>query len=381
MIDYRRRLRSLQEKMEQKNLDLLVIGAGPDFQYITGAGLDWRRFRDLNYPADAVFVPIEGEPILLVGMGSKSKAEDSWIKDIRGLGMFEDFHPAVKGIVNDIVDKPARVAIGEYTWATMVLSVAKCCKGAKFSSAEGMMDKLRSIKSQDEISRLRKVARLTDEVMGDVIEELNEGDTMRETTLKIEAMGRRRMASDISFPTTAGFCKSNSPATEDVFNYGRDQGLEAKTSIAFDVGFVLDGYCSDWGRSLYYGEPEDHILNAYPALMTAVLETIDTIGEEVHRVNEIFPHIEKVCDREDYGEYLRNRHPNGVVGHQIGVEVHESPWLKPSNDDYLEDGMVFCMEPKLWHKGEYYLRVEDMVLVKNGKAESLTEYDRDRFQL
>jgi len=381
MIDYKRRLQSLQEKMEKKDLDIIVLGAGPDFQYVTGAGLDWRRFRDLKYPADAVFVPLEGEPVILTGMGSKSKAVESWIHDVRGLGMFEDFHPAVEGIINDIVEEPERVAIGEYTWASMVLSVARCCKGAKFISAEGMMDDLRSIKSQDEISKLSKVARLTDEVMEQVIEELSAGDTMRETTLKIETMGRQRKASDISFPTTAGFCKSNSPETDEVFNYGRDQGLEERTSIAFDVGFVLDGYCSDWGRSLYYGEPEVHILNAYPSLMTAVVETIDAIGEEVQKVNEIFPYIEKVCDREGYGDYLRNRHPNGVVGHQIGVEVHESPWLKPSNDDYIQDGMVFCMEPKLWHKGEYYLRVEDMVLIKNGKAESLTEYDRERFIL
>jgi len=49
MIDYKRRLQSLQEKMEKKDLDIIVLGAGPDFQYVTGADLDWRRFRDLKY--------------------------------------------------------------------------------------------------------------------------------------------------------------------------------------------------------------------------------------------------------------------------------------------------------------------------------------------
>jgi Xaa-Pro aminopeptidase len=69
------------------------------------------------------------------------------------------------------------------------------------------------------------------------------------------------------------------------------------------------------------------------------------------------------------------------VGHQIGVEVHEPPWLKPENEHELEAGMVMCLEPKLWHAGEYYLRVEDMVLVKEDKAEFLTDYDREQFQL
>jgi Xaa-Pro aminopeptidase len=47
----------------------------------------------------------------------------------------------------------------------------------------------------------------------------------------------------------------------------------------------------------------------------------------------------------------------------------------------FQDNMVFCMEPKLWKNGEYFLRVEDMVLIRNGRAESLTNYDRVRFQL
>jgi Xaa-Pro aminopeptidase len=263
----------------------------------------------------------------------------------------------------------------------MVLTLARYCKGAKFSSAEGILDDFRCIKSQDEILKLRRVADLTDNVMDLVINELKAGDSMGETTLKIERMGRMRGATDISFPTTAGFCKSDTKATEEVFNYEKNQGLEDNTSIAFDVGFVLDGYCSDWGRSLYFGDPGDHIANAYPSLMMSVMETMDAIGDDIQKVNEIFPHIEKICDREGYGSYLRNRLPDGVVGHQIGVEVHENPWLKPSNGNYLENGMVFCIEPKLWNKGEYYLRVEDMVLIKNGKAESLTSYDRERYIL
>ena len=157
--------------------------------------------------------------------------------------------------------------------------------------------------------------------------------------------------------------------------------MEAGTAIAFDIGFVLEGYCSDWGRSFYLGEPKEHIEKAYPALMTSVVETIDAIGGEIQYTDQIFDHIEKVCDREGYEPRLRERLPERMVGHQIGIEVHEDPWLRPQQKHELVDGMVFCIEPKLWHKGEYYLRVEDMILIKNGKAESLTTYDRELFQL
>ena len=379
MTDYRKRLEGLQGLMEERKLDMVVYGASPDFQYITGTSVEWRKHRDLNYPADSVFVPREGEPIVMAGMGNNGKIADCWIGEQRPLGMFEDLRPTVKKIMADL-GYPSRIGVGEYTWGSLVLAVANYSKGATFKSAEGLMDRMRMIKDSYEIEKLKRVAKLTDAVMGKVIDELGEESTMDNTCLKIAHLGKGLGASDLSFPTTAGFCKSGSEPVG-VFNYDRDQTLEQGTAIAFDIGFVLDGYCSDWGRSVYYGEPAEHIEKAYPALMGAVVETIDAMGGEVQRVDQIFDHIEMVCEREGYKDRLLERLPDRMVGHQIGIEVHEDPWLKPGQDQELVDGMVFCVEPKLWHKGEYYLRVEDMILIKNGKAESLTKYDRELFQL
>ncbi len=377
MTDYRKRLERLQADMDERNLDLLVLGASPDFQYVTGINVNWRSGRDLSYAADSVFVPREGEPVVMVGIGNSGKVKDSWIRDCRSLGFFEDMRPRVKEIMGGFDAK--KIGIGEYTWGTLVLAVAANAE-AKFQSAEGILDKQRMIKDSTEITKLRNVAKLTEEVMSQVIDELDEGISMHELTCKIRNLGRLKGATDISFPPTGGFCKSGSEPVG-VFNYEPDQPLELGTAIAFDIGFVMDGYCSDWGRSLYLGEPAEHIEKAYPALMTAIVETIDEMGGEIQRTDQIFDHIEKVCDREGYGDRLRERLPQRMVGHQIGVEVHEDPWLRPDQKQELVDGMVFCIEPKLWHKGEYYLRVEDMVLIKKGKAESLTTYDRELFQL
>ncbi len=111
------------------------------------------------------------------------------------------------------------------------------------------------------------------------------------------------------------------------------------------------------------------------------METVDKMHDGGMRACDVFPSIEQALDREGYGDYLRARLPHGSVGHQIGVEVHEPPWLKPENEHTLKADMVMCLEPKLWHVGEYYLRVEDMVLVKEYGAEFLTNFDRQLFQL
>jgi Xaa-Pro aminopeptidase len=73
--------------------------------------------------------------------------------------------------------------------------------------------------------------------------------------------------------------------------------------------------------------------------------------------------------------------PTKSVGHNIGVDVHEPPWLDPENENLLMANMVMAIEPKLWNAGEYYFRVEDIVLVGQRKTEFLTKFDRELFQL
>jgi len=185
MGNYSRRLTGIQAKMEEKGLDLVVLGASPDYQYLTGAPVEWRRGRDLTYPADAAFVPMEGEPIILAGMVSAKKARQGWVDDVRGLGMFENPAPAVKEIIKELVDEPKKVGIGEYTWGSLVLTVASSCKGASFRSAEGLLDELRMIKEPGEIDRLRRAAKLTEDVMSRIIDQIDAGETMRGASLKI----------------------------------------------------------------------------------------------------------------------------------------------------------------------------------------------------
>ena len=155
----------------------------------------------------------------------------------------------------------------------------------------------------------------------------------------------------------------------------------AGTSIGFDFGFVMDGYCSDFGRSLYFGPTPEHIRGAYAALQQSVVDVVRTMREGSLRMCDLFPAVERSLDAAGYGEYLRARLPGGVLGHNIGIDVHENPWARPENDQPLRANMVMALEPKLWRSGEYYLRVEDIVLVGEDGAEFLTQFARTVFQL
>jgi len=261
------------------------------------------------------------------------------------------------------------------------VEVLKAVGGNDFCKAEGLMDHLRMIKDEGEIERLRKAAHLTDGVMEAVVPKIRQGVTQRELALEVEHQGKRLGASGVSFPPTAGFVKSGSEISTNPFTYPKEKGLELSTSIAFDIGFVVEGYCSDFGRSFYFGSGSREVKKGYEALQQSVLETVDKMADQSMRVCDLFPILERTLDKLGYGDYLRARLPTKNLGHNIGVEVQEPPWLSPEYDEILHTGMVIALEPKLWHAGEYYLRVEDIVLVGTKKTEFLTYFDRKLFQL
>ena len=100
----------------------------------------------------------------------------------------------------------------------------------------------------------------------------------------------------------------------------------------------MDGYCSDFGRSLYFGPAPTHIREAYKALQQAVLDAVASIQPSVTRVCDLYPAVEHTLDSLGYGDFLRARLRDKVLGHCIGQTVHEDPWLRPDCDTPLAPG-------------------------------------------
>jgi len=367
--------------MAELGFDLVVYGSCQNFQYLTGLISEWRRGIDLGSPVRNVFVARTGEPVLTASEAAATLAPNTWIKDIRAVERGGDYGALAKRVVSDLGVKGQEVGIGEHLWASTVVDIAKAVKNAEFYNAESLMDNLRMIKEPEEIERIRKVTQLTGKVMEAVLPKIKEGVTQRELALEVELQGRRLGASDISFSPTAGFVKSGSEVGPDPFTYPREKGLVPGTSVAFDIGFVMDGYCSDFGRSFYFGPANTEVKKGYEALHQGVLETVDKMHDDSMRFCDLFPALERTLDKLGYGNYLRARLTSGNLGHNIGVEVHEPPWLSPAYAEPLHSNMTMALEPKVWHAGEYYLRVEDIVLVGPKKTEFLTNFDRKIFQL
>lgn len=378
-MDFHRRLRGLQQAMAESGVNLVAYGPGPDFAYLTGLASTWRSLPAEQRSADTVFVPREGTPTVFLTGRDAEASEDTWIADVRISEDPREDCAIVDEILGDLGVGSATVPAGAFV-AAPVADALREAAGAEARSASGLTGRLRLIKEPQEIDRLRQIARLTDAAMEAVLPSIAKGASQLDIEAELARQGRLLGASGVSFPPAARFTKAGSMPSEDPFTYPPDKPLEAGTSIAFDFGFVQDGYCSDFGRSFYCGPVPPEVRGAYRALHEGLRETVGGMRAGT-RIGDLFGMLETAVDRCGYGEYLRARLPNGVLGHSIGLDVHEAPWISPAAEGVLEANMVFALEPKLWDAGEYYLRVEDMVLVGEERSEFLTGFDRELFEL
>jgi Xaa-Pro aminopeptidase len=144
--------------------------------------------------------------------------------------------------------------------------------------------------------------------------------------------------------------------------------LREGTSVMFDFGGVVDGYCSDFGRTIYCGDPPDDYRDAYEVMLAA-----QEAGRGAVAAGAVASTVNDVCrapiEEAGLGEHFRHR-----MGHGIGLDVHERPFLSPEDQTPLEPGMTFTDEPSIIIRGRFSVRIEDIVVCDEGGGRKLGNY-------
>ena len=145
----------------------------------------------------------------------------------------------------------------------------------------------------------------------------------------------------------------------------KDHGFGVE--IAWDTP-LLEGYCSDFGRTVHIGEPSAEFRRAYSTVIAAhdaaiVAMKVGAITAE--RANAI---ARAVVEDAGYGEHFRHR-----LGHGIGLDVHEGPFLTEGDTTVLREGMAFTVEPSIYWIGRIGARIEDVVIVRPDGGETLNQ--------
>ena len=150
----------------------------------------------------------------------------------------------------------------------------------------------------------------------------------------------------------------------------RGQRLEAGQTLVSGAAADIDGYLSELERTLFLGEPAAQQREAFEAMLALQTRAIETMRPGVAAAEV---ELEVVKLARELGREAHRRHH---VGHSIGLEGHEAPFLDRGDDAELEAGMVFTVEPGLYIAGLGGFRHSDTVAITNSGARSMTDYPR-----
>jgi Xaa-Pro aminopeptidase len=241
----------------------------------------------------------------------------------------------------------------------------KVGEGVELVAAGEVVEGLREVKDQSELSAMAAAAELADGVYEHLRERGMVGRTELEVARELERELRERGA-EPAFPViVASGAHGARPHAEP-----RDAEIPPDTLVVVDMGAKLDGYCSDCTRTFATGSLTDAALEVYE-LVRAAQER----GLEATRAGapcrDVDAAARQVIEAGGHGE----RFGHGL-GHGVGLEVHEGPRLTKTAEGELRAGNTVTVEPGVYLPGEFGVRIEDLVTVTDDGPEIMTHFPK-----
>jgi len=371
MINYTNRLARIQEQMSEQQIDLLFLSRSANLHYATGIGREEPNFGNTMYPGEwltGAWIPREGVPILTLPRMLASfhmGAVDGM--DVRVLADAADPVQLATELLRSfaIGDSP-RIAIEDRAWAELVLHLQRLRPGATFSLASALLMPLRMIKDEAEIAILRKAGEITEAAYQATLANLRHGMNTLDLTTEVQYQLKKHGAQTESFVTSF----YNMGPTYPFAFHNREEmllvPLEPPVAISYDMGGIYEGYCYDFGRSVYFGEPDAEYRRVYDLVIGAQAAGIALL-KAGNRCEEADAAARQVIVDGGYGDAFMHR-----LGHAIGMDVHEKPFLTDGDTTILQPGMCFTAEPSIFIPHKLGCRVEDVVVVRADGGEPLT---------
>ncbi len=239
--------------------------------------------------------------------------------------------------------------------------------GLDLVPTSGAVEQLRVVKSEAELELISRAAEIANDAYERLAQEQFVGRTERDVAYAFDRFLHEGGADGPSFPTTVA--SGVNGATPHA--HSGDRVIERGETVVVDAGAVVGGYASDCTRTFATGPLPDELKRAYDVVLEAQLEGLDavapgTTGKEADAA------AREVIERNGLGE----RFGHGL-GHGVGLLVHEAPTLRPESEDTLAENQVVTVEPGVYIPGLGGIRIEDLVVVRDGEPLVLTSFTKD----
>ena len=237
--------------------------------------------------------------------------------------------------------------------------------GFEISDISEELNKKRSIKTESEIALIKESCEIAEKAYYQAIDGVYEGMTEKQLRDAIE-LNVKNLGGEIAFDTIVAF-GSNSALPHHETD---DTKLILNSPILVDMGAKKSGYMSDVTRTAFFGQPSEKFLSCYDSVLKANLTAIQKTTENT--LTDVADSFARDLLKEGgLDEYFTHS-----LGHGVGLEIHEYPTLSKRMSVPLKNKMVFTIEPGVYFDGEFGIRIEDTVLLTDGKVERLFTDDK-----
>ncbi len=227
---------------------------------------------------------------------------------------------------------------------------------------EGLVERLRMVKDPVEVSAIQQASRLADLALAHALSVVHTGMTEHELSWQIE----RWLRENGSGPVPFGIIVASGPNAAVPHAAPGDRILREGEPIIIDLGATCEGYCSDLTRTIFLRSMRSEFGELYRVVLTAQQAALDGLrpGMSAFEADEL---ARRSIRETSFGEQFTHG-----LGHGLGLEVHERPIVSSRSSDTLIEGMVFTVEPGVYVPGFGGVRIEDTVVLRNGKAQPVT---------
>ena len=337
---YEKRLQNACELLQKDKVDALVVSEPVAITYFTGIRLD---------PGERLFALLikkDGTCKLVINRlfdSTKSFLPMIWYSD-------EDDTTA---LLKPLLAECRTIGVDKFWPAKFLLSLIAAQPNTRFIIGSIYTDRLRAIKDKEEQNLMIEASKINDACMVKLAAWLREGVTEKAAADYLAGLYKAAGCEGLSFPSIVSF----GPNGADPHHEPDDTALKPGDSIVIDIGCKKNGYCSDMTRTYFWGEPSEEQKRVH-----TIVKEANELAEQMVKPGVPLKELDQAA-RDHIAEAGYGPQFNHRLGHFIGQTDHEAGDVSSVSPIIAQPGMIFSIEPGIYIKGKFGVRIEDLVLV------------------
>ena len=339
--------------LKENNLDAMLVVPSEELLFLAGfSPMLCERFQGL-------FIKNDGDWFYFCNLLTRDDAMEH-VPEEKIYSWFDNdgFIGDLKKVLTDKGLKGKKIGLNSTARAFNILEIIKNID-VEFVNGKGFLEEMRIIKNNKDIENLKEASRRTDMVMESIIKEIKPGMTELDIVERVDSLfAKNSMVMEFAIVATG-------PNSALPHHESGDRKVQNKDIVLMDIGGKYNDVYSDMTRTVFVGGATEKEIAVYNLVLEAQMKGIASVeaGIEARKVDST---ARDVIEEKGYGQYFTTR-----LGHGIGYSVHEGPYIVGYNDLELRDGMAFSIEPGIYIKSEFGVRIEDLVIIEEGKGNSI----------